>query len=107
MSFQTTKSALALSMRTGVTPVLIIAILLWAMGAPAFFQRANAAALTNASDTLTDSDLSVKSGHTINFTIQNALNDASTFRISPLPTLSGRPVSRLCRLAEVAVMNLP
>jgi hypothetical protein len=67
---------------------LLIAVLLWLTGAPAFLHTAKAAALLLVSDTLTDSDLSVVSGHTFRFTIQTALNDAGgadtiTVRLDP------------------------
>ncbi len=55
--------------------ILAIAALVWATGFPLSLKNANAASFTNVSDTLTDSDLGVRSGHTINFTVQTALND--------------------------------
>jgi hypothetical protein len=74
--FETTGRAYALAISRGITPVLILALFLWAIGAPAFFKMADAANLTQVSDTLTDSDLGVRSGHTINFTIETALDTA-------------------------------
>lgn len=59
-----------------ILSVLAIAALVWATGFPLALTSANAASFTSVSDTLTDSDLGVRSGHTINFTIQTALNDS-------------------------------
>ncbi|MCA9358200.1 hypothetical protein KC902_02980 [Candidatus Kaiserbacteria bacterium] len=57
------------------------ATLLWSIGAYATAQAAN---LTNVSDTLSDSDLSVAAGHTFAFTIPtgSTLNAASDFTIT-------------------------
>lgn len=48
--------------------VLIISTLLWATGAPLLMHRADAAQVTNISDTLQDSDLGVLSKNTLRFT---------------------------------------
>lgn len=58
-----------------VAAVALIATVLWFTGAPNFLKMAKAATLTNVSDTLTDSNLGSRSGHTIDFTLQSALND--------------------------------
>lgn len=69
------KSILAMSRSESVAFVLILSILLWVTGAPIIFQHtARAANLALISDTLTDSDLGVTSGHTITFTTQSQLN---------------------------------
>jgi hypothetical protein len=49
------------------------AILLWSTGLPAFFRFAEAASVTNASDTLSNSSSSVVSNHTIAFTTPNGM----------------------------------
>ncbi|MEN9560828.1 MAG: hypothetical protein RIQ56_101, partial [Candidatus Parcubacteria bacterium] len=59
-----------------VAVLLIVSLLLWAFGAPSFRFTANAAAFTNISDTLSDSDLSVSSAHTLRFTVNTALDTA-------------------------------
>ncbi len=58
--------------------LLIVAILLWATGVPMLLKSANAAALTDVSDTLTDSDLGVASGHTLEFTLSSTIDAAGT-----------------------------
>ena len=58
-----------------IAAVALIATVLWFTGAPNFLKMAQAATLTNVSDTLTDSNLGSRSGHTIDFTLQSALND--------------------------------
>ena len=73
--FESQTISLVESPLSKITAITLIATVLWLTGAPSFLNSAKAAALTNVSDTLTDSDLSVNSGHTVNFTIQNALND--------------------------------
>ncbi|MBP9669336.1 MAG: hypothetical protein KBE09_03535 [Candidatus Pacebacteria bacterium] len=74
--FEARNGSLALSVQGKLAAVLILAVLFWATGAPAFLNSANAAALTFVSDTLTDSDLSVASGHTFRFiNAGNLLND--------------------------------
>ena len=69
------KSAFASNLSVQTAFVLIVAVLLWATGAPIFLNTAKAASFTLVSDTLTDSDLGVTSGHTMRFTVQTALND--------------------------------
>ncbi len=53
---------------TKLISFLILAALLWALGAPSFLKYANAAQMTSVSDTITDSDLSVATKHVITFT---------------------------------------
>lgn len=64
-----------------VATLVACAVVLWSIGAYATAQAAN---LTNVSDTLSDSDLSVTSAHTIAFTIPaaSALADGDTVTIS-------------------------
>ncbi len=74
--FAVRNGSLALSVQGKLAAILILSVLFWAIGAPAFLNSANAAALTFVSDTLTDSDLSVASGHTLRFiNAGNLLND--------------------------------
>jgi len=49
--------------------VLVVTLLTWMFGVPAWKHTANAASLTDVSDTLSDSDLGVGSNHTIVFTV--------------------------------------
>ena len=51
-----------------VSAFLIAVILMWACGMPIWINYASAANLTNVSDTIVDSDLSVQTDHTIVFT---------------------------------------
>lgn len=69
------KSAFASNVASQTAYVLIVAVLLWATGAPIFLNSAKAASFTLVSDTLTDSDLGVRSGHTMRFTVQTTIND--------------------------------
>jgi len=71
----TSKKILALSRSESVAFVLILSLLLWLTGAPIYFKNfASATTFQSISDTLTDSDLGVTSGHTIAFTVQTGLN---------------------------------
>ncbi len=65
----------ALSVRTLQVIAMIsgIALLLWSVSFPTIFRSADAASVTNASDTLSDSDISVASNHTIRFTVPNGI----------------------------------
>jgi hypothetical protein len=73
--YETRTASLKTSVYFKVISVFLIAALLWLTGLPTSLRSANAASLTNVSDTLSDSDLGVRSGHTLNFTLQTALND--------------------------------
>lgn len=50
-----------------------IALFLWSTGLPTFFRQAEAASITNASDTLSNSAPGVGSNHTISFTTPNGM----------------------------------
>ncbi len=65
----------ALSVRTlqVIATISGIALLLWSISFPTVFRSVDAAAITNASDTLSDSDISVASNHTIRLTIPNGV----------------------------------
>lgn len=84
-------SSFQLSLRALQSPaavVLLIALLLWSTGMPWAWMPASAraAALTNLSDTLSDSDLSAVSDHTFEFTTTNALDADDTIDIWFDPT---------------------
>lgn len=74
--------------KTFVAAVVTLAMILWAVGAPSWLQVTHAAALTNISDTLSDSDLSATSDHTFAFTTTAALdqNDTILFELDPTTT---------------------
>ncbi len=65
-----------------VGAVLLIALLAWSVGAPAWMNVAQAAALTNFSDTLTDSDVGALSNHTIAFTTPNGVDAGQTITVT-------------------------
>lgn len=58
-----------------------VALLLWSFGLPTFFRPAEAASITNASDTLSDSRPSQGSVHTIQFTLPNGMSIGQTFEV--------------------------
>lgn len=68
------EQVLTLTPSAKLAALLVVSILLWATGLPTYLNLAKAEALTSVSDTLTDSDLSAASGHTINFTVKTALD---------------------------------
>lgn len=84
-SYKTGARLFALSRSESVAFILILSLLLWLTGAPTYFSNsARAANLALVSDTLTDSDLGVTSGHTIAFTNQsqfNGLGGQDTLRV--------------------------
>jgi hypothetical protein len=65
-----------------------IALFLWSTGIPALFLKAEAASITNASDTLSNSAPSVASDHTIAFTVPNGMLIGATFTLT-FPTAGG------------------
>jgi hypothetical protein len=65
-----------------VAGVVASALLLWSTGFPTVFRSAEAASITNASDTLSDSDLGVRSNHTIRFTTPNGIGSGNTVIIT-------------------------
>lgn len=62
--------------------VLILAILMWVTGLPAWISQAQAAALYDYSDTLSDSDLSAASNHTIAFGTPNGVSAGQTITVT-------------------------
>lgn len=65
-----------------IATITILALIAWACGLPAWINQANAAAVENFSDTLSDSDLSATAQHTVSFTVPNGVNPAQTVRIT-------------------------
>ena len=66
---------------TQVALLLVVSVFLWSIGAPMLFQRAHAANLTSVSDTLTNSNVSSLSGHTVQFTSGAAITPSQTIKI--------------------------
>ncbi len=69
------RRAFASHVSAQISLLLIVAVLLWATGIPFIINSARAAAFTQVSDTLTDSDIGVRSGHRFQFTVQTTIND--------------------------------
>ena len=65
-----------------VTAVVMLAIVMWSFGFPTWVPFSDAAALTNVSDTLSDSDSGVSSDHTIVFTNPTAIAEGDTITIT-------------------------
>ena len=65
----------ALSVRSlrVIAIVVSTALLLWSTGFPTFFQLVEAASVTSASDTLSNSDINAGSNHTIQFLTSNGI----------------------------------
>ncbi|QQR65260.1 hypothetical protein IPH92_01615 [Candidatus Kaiserbacteria bacterium] len=59
-----------------------LALFLWSTGLPTFFRFAEAASITNASDTLSNSAPSVTSNHTIAFELPNGMATSSNFTVT-------------------------
>lgn len=72
-----------------VAGVVGAALFLWSISFPTLFRSAEAANLTNVSDTLSDSDVGVASNHTIAFTTTSDFNagDQITITFDPAFTL--------------------
>ena len=58
-----------------------VALFLWSTGLPTIFHSAEAASITNASDTLSDSAPSNSSVHTIQFSMPNGMTSGQTFEV--------------------------
>lgn len=65
-----------------VAVVTMISFLLWAVGFPTWFQKAEAAGLSNVSDTMTNSDIGEASNHTIQFTTDNGVVEGNTLTLT-------------------------
>lgn len=72
------RTASTVRMLQALSLVVALAVLLLATGFPGAFKFAQAAALTNASDTLSESAPNVLSNHTIEFTTPNGLVSGQT-----------------------------
>ena len=59
-----------------------IALFLWSTGLPTLFRFAEAASITNASDTLSNSAPALASNHTIAFELPNGMATSSNFTIT-------------------------
>ena len=59
-----------------------LALLMWSVGLPTFFRHAEAAAITSASDTLSNSAPGVASNHTIAFTVPSGTPASSTITVT-------------------------
>lgn len=59
-----------------------VALFLWSTGLPTLFRIAEAASITNASDTLSNSAPSLASNHTIGFEIETAMTAGQTIAIT-------------------------
>jgi len=59
-----------------------IALLLWSTGLPTIFHKVEAASITNASDTLSNSNPTTASNHTISFTTPNGLTIGQTIELT-------------------------
>lgn len=79
--FATTKVSV-FSLPTQLASILILSMLLWMTGFPGLLNRANAAALFDYSDTLTDSDLSASSNHLISFGTPNGVSAGQAFTVT-------------------------
>ena len=87
-TFEALRSSLRENVSTQVAALLMLAILMWATGMPVFLNYANAAQLTNVSDTLSDSDLSALSSHTLSFTTATTIAAGETLEITFDPDTS-------------------
>jgi hypothetical protein len=61
-----------------IAGVVLSTLFLWSVGFPALVRSVEAASITNASDTLSDSDRGVASNHTIRFTTPNGILASQT-----------------------------
>lgn len=61
---------------------VVVALLLWSTGLPTIFRSAEAASITNASDTLETSAPGIGSNHTIEFTTLNGLIIGQTIEVT-------------------------
>jgi len=65
-----------------IASVLAIALLLWSTNFLGFIVHVEAANVTDASDTISDSDLSALANHTIQFTTPNGLVSGQTIELT-------------------------
>ena len=76
------QTAQTVSLLRVIAGVLAMALLLWGSNFPASLRSAAAASITNASDTLSDSDLGVASNHTFQFTLPNGAMTGSQITLT-------------------------
>jgi hypothetical protein len=79
--FEQVKHPMASILSSPLAMVLIISTLLWATGLPLLVARADAQQLTNVSDTLTDSSLSVATRNVVRFTTASSTPAGGTIKI--------------------------
>jgi hypothetical protein len=86
-------TALLNTPRRGIAAFLLLTLVSWSLGLPNFIHKANAAALTFVSDTLSDTATSSPSNHTIVFTTPTGIAAGETFTIQFDPTDSAFDLS--------------
>ncbi len=82
MKAATTRTASLFGFQAQAALILILAIVLWTTGFPSWLNTANAAALFDYSDMLSDSDLGASSNHTITFGTPNGVAAGQSFTIT-------------------------
>jgi hypothetical protein len=65
-----------------IATLVVITLVLWSLGLTPFNRYAEAANLTNISDTLSDSDVGVPSNHTIRFVMPNGATNGETIVVN-------------------------
>lgn len=80
------KSEISRFLSSPLAAVMILALLFWATGLPSLLHSADAAQLTDISDTLSNSNYGALSSHTIKFTATNAISPSQTIKISLDPS---------------------
>jgi hypothetical protein len=70
-----------------------LAVLLWSTGLPAFLLKAEAASVTNASDTLSNSAPGLASNHTVAFTTSNGMSIGHNFTLTFASQFDTSPVT--------------
>lgn len=69
-----------------ISVILMVSVMMWALGLPAWINSANAVSLTNAKDTISDSDISATANHVISYTSITAATAGQTIKIQFDPT---------------------
>lgn len=78
----------SITMPRRIATVLMLSTVFWASGLPIWLNSARAAALTNISDTISDSDLSQVANHAFAFTTATGLDASDTIVFTLDPTTS-------------------
>jgi hypothetical protein len=86
--FEQSKQSMASVLSSPLAMILIISTLLWATGAPMLTKHADAAQVTQISDTLYDSDLGVASKHILRYTTASSTPAGGTIQFIFDPTTS-------------------